>query len=176
MQCARHPTWHSRCIASIFTTLCPYYPGCDAVMGAACALVSCHIWRCGVEICMLYIYHIFRSSVRHVTHFKPTHPPIHIQPVVLRLRYTSIVVRTPRARNHCSPAQSLCCRLVDCRYYTWRCQPTAVAAVACSGRDWVNRAISYWLIISIISYAPFFPLVAVFNKTSWKVVIRRKTS
>ena len=33
-----------------------HYPGCDAVIGATCALVSCHIWRCGLwYVCHIYV-------------------------------------------------------------------------------------------------------------------------
>ena len=40
----------------------------------------CHVWR---MICMLCICLMFCSAVCNATHFQPTHPPIHIQPVVL---------------------------------------------------------------------------------------------
>ena len=82
--CARHAPWHSRCIAGIFTTLCPYCPGCDKVMHMSCLHLGIMpyiaVWH---MICMSYICHIFRSAVCHATHFQPTHPPIHIQPVIL---------------------------------------------------------------------------------------------
>ena len=74
IQCARHPTWHSRCIASILTTLCPYYPGCDVVIRATCALVSCHIWQCGVwYVCHIYMSHFSLSCMSYYSF--PTNSP-----------------------------------------------------------------------------------------------------